>query len=111
MDIIVEIRESLFELKKLDINFSIFGSASYRYELNQRTSVDQIKIREKEHSITLPSDYVNFITQIGDGGAGIDYGMMDFEYAFKLGKPDKPFLGTLNLLNETFHKCLDKRYS
>ena len=98
------IKDKLERLRQLDTNLEIFGSEKHRYILNPSVPTDTIKQFEVKHEITLPSEYVAFLTTIGNGGAGPFYGLEPFENAifddldFKredcLLNPSKPFLHT-----------------
>lgn len=89
----------LNSLKNQDTNFQIFGSEVHKYKLNEPISFEKVVEFETEHQVKLPKDYVEFITQIGNGGAGPYYGIEPFENGlfedldFKKGRtdPSKPF--------------------
>lgn len=98
------IKEKIKQLKKSDKYFSLFGSQSHRYMINPVISLDKIRQFESTYNVTLPSDYVAFITIIGNGGMGPYYGLEPFENClfddldYKrqdfLLNPGKPFLYT-----------------
>ncbi|MDH4461512.1 MAG: SMI1/KNR4 family protein [Flectobacillus sp.] len=98
------IKGKLEQLRQLDTNLEIFGSEKHRYILNPPISTDTLKQFEAKHKITLPSEYVAFLTTLGNGRAGPFYGLEPFENAifddldFKredgLLNPSKPFLHT-----------------
>lgn len=73
-----EIEEKLKQLKSLDKRYSIFGSSHHRYILNSPLSVKEISFAEEEYEVSFPSDYKDFISRIGNGGAGKSYGMSMF---------------------------------
>ncbi|GAB3517516.1 SMI1/KNR4 family protein [Emticicia fontis] len=98
------IKEKLEQLKRLDKRFIVFGSQKHRYKLNQVISSDKIQQFENTYKITLPAEYVAFMTTIGNGGAGPCYGLEPFENCLfddldykspdSLLNPSKPFLHT-----------------
>jgi hypothetical protein len=95
------IQTKLQELKKLDTNFVLFGSKTHRYKLNAPISEETIKQFEIKHEINLPNDYVQFLTVLGNGGAGPFYGLepienalfndLDYKTSHSLLNPSKPF--------------------
>lgn len=74
------VRESLRILA--DRGVDVFGASVHRYQLNPALAEAAVSNFERLHAVTLPSEYRDFITQIGDGGAGPFYGV------FPLGKMD-----------------------
>ena len=68
----------------IDKDFNVFGAAKHKYRLNDPIPVDFVRNAEEKYGFTLPEDYFRFITEIGDGGAGEDYGLYSFkEYMMK----------------------------
>ena len=68
----------------IDKDFKVFGAAKHKYRLNDPIPVDFVRNAEEKYGFTLPEDYFRFITEIGDGGAGEDYGLDSFkEYMMK----------------------------
>lgn len=75
------------ELRSLDRNFRVFGTRRqffrwrrYRghghcYRFNRTISDSAVESLERRLGHKLPDDYREFITQIGDGGAGPNYGL------------------------------------
>lgn len=98
------IKNKLEQLRQLDTNFEVFGSEKHRYMLNPIVQIDTIKQFETKHKITLPSEYVAFLTILGNGGAGPFYGLeplentlfddLDYLHNDSLLDPSKPFLHT-----------------
>jgi len=98
------IREKIKQLKKLDKNFTLFGSQKHRYRVNPTILLAQVQEFETTHHVTLPPEYVEFITVIGNGGVGPFYGLeplenglfddLDYKRPDSLLNPGKPFLYT-----------------
>lgn len=76
---IESIKIKLGQLKKLDRNFTLFGSQKHRYKLNPPISTDIISQFESKYKIKIPTEYVHFLTSLGNGGAGPFYGLEPFE--------------------------------
>jgi SMI1 / KNR4 family (SUKH-1) len=98
------IKNKLEQLRQLDIELEVFGSQQHKYTLNPVLPIDTIKQFEGKHKVVLPSEYVAFLTTLGNGGAGPFYGLepfenaifndLDFKYDDVLLNPSKPFLHT-----------------
>lgn len=76
MDKMKIIADKISELKSLDKTFSVFGAYAHKYLFNHKISLNEIEDFEKEHQITLPTDYRDFILTFGNGGCGPDYGIL-----------------------------------
>ena len=70
-----EITESLKQLRNMDTEYSIFGSDSHQYLLNDPISLAEINGLERKYRCEFPRDYIRFLTELGNGGAGPDYGL------------------------------------
>ena len=98
------IKGKIGQLAWLDKNLSLFGSNKHKYLLNKTISIHTIRQFEQKHKITLPTEYVEFLTKIGNGGAGPFYGLEPLENALfddlhykrpdSLLDPSKPFVHT-----------------
>ncbi len=96
-----QIKEKLDRLKKLDRSLHAFGAEKHKYKLNKIKSERELTNFEKEHKITLPTGYREFIKQIGNGGAGPYFGLepiengiyadLDYKNADHLNDLSKPF--------------------
>src|SRR5262245_48952774 len=76
------------DLKRVWANgssFGIFGEDSHRYELHKPLLEEEVLGFEGEHGVRLPDDYRQFLTRVGNGGAGPYYGL------FRLGEMDDGF--------------------
>ena len=69
------IREKLDGLRAWDPACEAFGAERHRYRLNPPSSLDRVRAFEAEFGAELPPDYVAFLTELGDGGAGPGYGL------------------------------------
>lgn len=70
------------KLKDLDTNglsnrspYKIFGSSDHQYKFNPSLTLESVKIFEDTFLISLPTDYKEFLIEIGDGGSGPAYGL------------------------------------
>lgn len=69
----------LKKAKKIDKELNVFGASSHKYKLNPVTTIEKVEEFEEKYGIKLPKEYVNFLTKIGNGGAGPDYGLFPLE--------------------------------
>lgn len=100
-DQIGRIKQKLFLLQDWDTKKQIFGAGSHNYKLEKTLSINEINFFENEHKIQLPEDYVSFLINIGNGGAGPFYGVeklqdvlfsdLDFKDPDSLLNPSEPF--------------------
>lgn len=86
-------KEDVFRILKkaaaIDKHRELFGSSTHEYQLNPAISSEFVSAVEDVYGFTLPKDYFRFITEIGDGGACVDYGLTPFsEFTQKASKPD-----------------------
>ena len=65
--------------KNADKDLKVFGASSHKYQLNPVTTLDKVQEFEKKYGLKLPEAYVKFLTEIGNGGAGPDYGLYSLE--------------------------------
>jgi hypothetical protein len=70
-----QIREKLDALRNLDPGCRRFGASDHRYRLLPVLPERGLAAFEREFGVTLPEDYAQFPTRIGDGGAGPGYGL------------------------------------
>ncbi|MDF2859554.1 MAG: hypothetical protein K0Q87_5405 [Neobacillus sp.] len=64
---------------EIDKNREVFGASNHQYRLNPVVSIDKIHRFESQYNISLPEEYVFFLTKVGNGGAGPYYGLYTFE--------------------------------
>lgn len=62
----------------MDKKYEWFGASTHKYKLNPPISVSFVRNIEEKYGFTFPEDYFQFITEVGDGGAGPDYGIQSF---------------------------------
>jgi hypothetical protein len=93
----------LGELDRRDPKRRVFGAVAHQYRLNPPLPLSSIEAFEAGHGIVLPDDYLTFLTEIGNGGAGPYYGLFPFgqhddghglsawEGGGLVGDPSRPF--------------------
>lgn len=74
-----QIFEQLKELKALDTDLKVFGANKHKYDLNPVLSDSEISAIESRYEIKLPDDYRWFLLNIGNGGAGPNYGILTLQ--------------------------------
>ncbi|MEA5623693.1 SMI1/KNR4 family protein [Nostoc sp. UHCC 0251] len=75
MDKVLQLKKKLTQLAILDATFEVFGSESHQYQFKPCLSNKDIQAFETRYNITLPSEYRNFLLEVGNGGAGPGYGL------------------------------------
>ena len=65
--------------QKADPDNLVFGAEKHKYQFNKTIDIGTVQNFEKRTGITLPEDYKEFLTKVGNGGAGIDYGLYSIE--------------------------------
>ena len=98
---IERIKSKIEQLKGLDKDCALFGAHKHEYQLNPTLSVEEVRNFELTHNVTLPKEYVDFLTNIGNGGVGPFYGLeplenalfddLDYKRPNSLLNPSKPF--------------------
>jgi SMI1/KNR4 family protein SUKH-1 len=73
------IRRKLARLRACDTAFTVFGASKHRYALNPCLSEEEISAIERALEISLPAGYREFLHEIGNGGAGPDYGLYSLQ--------------------------------
>lgn len=69
------VADKLRRLARADPHLEQFGAEAHRYVLRAPLPEAEVARIEVERGVTLPDDYRRFLTQLGDGGAGPDYGL------------------------------------
>lgn len=81
-----EVIKILRQAQCIDAKFEIFGASTHRYRLNPPIRASFVRRAEEKYGFVLPEDYFRFITEVGDGGAGPDYGIKPFVNMLMEGK-------------------------
>jgi len=86
----------------------VFGADEHGFKVNLPLSEAEVAAFEAKHRIRLPGDYRQFITQIGNGGAGPYYGVSPLGYmdgtSGALVPWDKPYTIVSHLAVEFPHR-------
>jgi|WetSurMetagenome_2_1015567.scaffolds.fasta_scaffold212221_1 hypothetical protein len=97
-------------LKRYDRNqqtlygFKTYGANRHKFKLNPTINADRVRQFEFKNRITLPKDYFEFITEIGNGGAGPGNGLHQLEkWDYDLQNVDDNFLSTKFPHNEPWN--------
>lgn len=77
--------EILNQVQKIDSKYENFGASGHKYKLNPPVQASFVHRIEERFGFLLPEDYFRFITEVGDGGAGPDYGIKPFAAFLKKG--------------------------
>ncbi len=56
----------------------VFGSKRHKYEFLPPVDESRLGAFEAAHGVSIPPEYRSFLTALGAGGAGPDYGLYDF---------------------------------
>lgn len=64
---------------RADPDCRVFGSKTAAYKYAAPADVQSVRDFELRTGIILPREYFRFFTEIGNGGAGVDYGMFSLE--------------------------------
>ncbi len=73
-----EVEEILAQAQHMDSKYEMFGVSAHQYKLHPPVDMAFVREMEERYHFRLPEDYVQFITEVGDGGAGPDYGLVTF---------------------------------
>ena len=79
------IEKLLEKAREIDSGFELFGAKAHQYRLGPPVPEEFVRDVEEKCGFTLPEDYRRFITRVGDGGAGPDYGIAPFGEFWKKG--------------------------
>ncbi|MBP1994367.1 SMI1/KNR4 family protein [Paenibacillus eucommiae] len=75
------IKDKLKKAKRKDKAFLVFGASSHKYSVNEKLAAEELADWQAKNQITLPEPYAQFLTEIGNGGAGPYYGIYSLEKA------------------------------
>ncbi|MBR6983076.1 MAG: SMI1/KNR4 family protein [Ruminococcus sp.] len=79
MDFIEEVKFWVSKAKAADPELKVFGASSHKYEFDPPADISEVRAFEQKHGIKLPENYVRVLTELGNGGAGPDYGLYPVE--------------------------------
>ena len=79
--------------KKADPQCLVFGSEKHQYTFRPPIDKETVHAFESRTGLTLPEEYVRFLTEVGNGGAGIDYGLYSLEAVEKRVTPETASAG------------------
>jgi hypothetical protein len=79
MNQVKQIAQKLQVLREQDPHYQLFGSHQHTYVLNPCCTEVQLQSFERRYAVTLPHDYRAFVTTMGNGGAGPNYGLHALE--------------------------------
>ncbi len=69
------IRAAIERLKTVSPQPDVFGAKFHRFVLNAPIPSEEVTAFETKHGVRLPSDYRQFLIEVGNGGAGPHYGL------------------------------------
>ena len=75
----VYLRELVRRAGQVDRQYKVFGAERHKYRLNPTVSPEEVARFEAKYHVKLPEEYVFFLTQVGNGGAGPYYGLYPLE--------------------------------
>ena len=101
-----EVIEILNQAQQIDSKYEMFGASTHKYSLNPPIRESFVRGVEERYGFKLPEDYFRFITEIGDGGAGPDYGIRPFVTIMEKGKSP-----TLEKWKESYRFDLAKSFA
>ena len=85
--------------EQADPEYKVFGSSKQKYKFNPPVSRERVEQFEQKLGVKLPEEFVQFYTEVGNGGAGVDYGLYTLEEierdAFSSDRDYTPFKKTL----------------
>jgi hypothetical protein len=92
MPSIAAIKQKLALVRQRDVDLRCIAADRHRYKLNPVLPHDAVRRFERDRAIELPSDYVEFLTQLGNGGAGPPFGILPLgEFVRTEGDLSQPF--------------------
>jgi uncharacterized protein (TIGR02996 family) len=80
---IARIWVKLDSLRQADPEFDVFGSDRHRYQVGSPIAEQNLIAFEKSVGVRLPEEYRCFLIQVGNGGAGPDYGLYSLSLSWR----------------------------
>lgn len=87
------LRDLIAEAGRVDAGRQVFGAGKHQYRLGPVLALEEIRRVETQRQMKFPEEYVFYLTQVGDGGAGPYYGLYPFEKV--LAQVQNPYLGQI----------------
>ncbi|MBV6713946.1 SMI1/KNR4 family protein [Paenibacillus chitinolyticus] len=75
------IKNKLGKAMRKDTAFSVFGASSHKYRVYEKLTAKELADWQAKNQVTLPEPYTQFLTRVGNGGAGPYYGIYSIEKA------------------------------
>lgn len=75
------IKNKLNQAMRKDTAFSEFGSSSHQYRVKEKLTAKELADWQARNQVTLPEPFAQFLTEVGNGGAGPYYGIYSIEKA------------------------------
>lgn len=69
------IKYKLEKAMQKDTAFLVFGASSHQYKVDRKLTQKELTQWQVENQVTLPESYAQFLTEVGNGGAGPYYGL------------------------------------
>lgn len=108
-DDIAPLGDMLRRLQVADIGFRVFGSEQHRYRLGPTLSEAELAAFESGNGIRLPEDYRQFLSAVGNGGAGPFYGLEPLDtFGRDLSRPFPLIKATDTLTDEELDQLPDR---
>lgn len=79
MDYISEIKALAQEGLRCDPKYEIFGARIHKWQFGEPADIQKIYDFQNDMKITIPEALVRYLTELGDGGAGPDYGIYSLD--------------------------------
>lgn len=75
------IKNKLEKAMRKDTAFLVFGASSHKYKVYEVLTAKELADWQEKNQVTLPEPYAQFLTKVGNGGAGPYYGIYSIEKA------------------------------
>ncbi|GBF75082.1 hypothetical protein PA598K_03464 [Paenibacillus sp. 598K] len=75
------IATKLEKAMRKDTELAVFGASTHNYQVNEKLTAKELADWQATYQIKLPEPYAQFLTEVGDGGAGPFYGLYSLEKA------------------------------
>ena len=69
------LKQLVMEAAKKDSKLKIFGANTHKYKLNETMDIKEVRAFEKKYGVSLPEEYIFYLTKVANGGAGNFYGI------------------------------------